>query len=114
MTAPSPLLRFSPPALLGMRRGIMKRGHTLATMLAELLAGKDKRGALDALGVDGKPGMTPEEKARAALDAVEARRRLLDAGDDRFGRCDVCGEDLGVAALGELPWADRCRKHTAA
>jgi RNA polymerase-binding transcription factor DksA len=48
-----------------------------------------------------------------ALDQVEARRKLIDADDDKFGRCDVCGEDLGLPALGELPWADRCAAHAA-
>ena len=106
-------MRFAPPVLAELRRRIMKRGHDLATILADLLAGKDKQAALDAMGVTGKPGMTPAEKARAALDAVEARRKLIDADDDRYGRCDECGCDLGLVALGELPWADRCRKHSS-
>ena len=46
-----------------------------------------------------------------ALDQVEAQRKLIDADDDRYGRCDVCGFDLGFAAVGEVPWADRCHKH---
>jgi len=103
-------MRFDPETLTRLRRGIMKRGQTLATILSEILAGKDKDGSLNALGV-GKPGLRPEERVRLALDAVEARRKLVDADDDRFGRCDVCGEDLGLAALGEMPWADRCQRH---
>jgi hypothetical protein len=104
-------MRFAPETVAGYRRAIMKRGHVLATILAELLAGVDKTATLAALGVGGKPGMKPEEKARLALDQVEARRKLIDADDDRYGRCDVCGDDLGELALGELPWADRCQKH---
>ncbi len=107
-------MRFSPAIVTQLRRGIMKRGQTLATILSELMAGKDKEASLAALGVGGKPGMTPEEKTRAALDAIEARRTLIDTDDDRYGRCDVCGEDLGLIVLGELPWADRCQKHHAA
>lgn len=103
-------MRFAPETVVGFRRHIMKRGHDLATILADLLAGKDKTAALDALGA-GRPGMTPEEKARAALEQVEARRRLIDADDDRFGRCDDCGDDLGELRLREMPWADRCAKH---
>ena len=61
----------------------------------------------------GRPGMRPAEKLRKALDQIERRRELLDAGDDRFGRCDVCGADLGEDALGEMAWADRCRDHYA-
>ena len=106
-------MRFAPDQLTRFRRHIMRRGFELATILSDLLAGKDKSAVLDAMGA-GKPGMTPEEKARAALDQVEGRRKLIDADDDRYGRCDVCGEDLGALALGELPWADRCKKHMAA
>lgn len=91
-----------------MRRHLMDRGRVLATLLADVLAGKP---VAPPLGLPGKPGMKPEEKLRAALDQVEARRRLLDAGDDRFGRCTVCDLDLGTVALGEMPWADRCRDH---
>jgi hypothetical protein len=97
-----------------LRRGLLDRGLVLATLLAEVLAGKQIEAKLGALGVEGKPGMRPEEKLRLALDQIEARRRLLDAGDDRFGRCDACGADLGELALSEMPWADRCRAHTGA
>jgi hypothetical protein len=102
------------PTRTRLRRGLLDRGRVLATLLAEVLAGKRIEARLGTLGVDGKPGMRPEEKLRLALEQVEARRRLLDAGDDRFGRCDACGEDLGELALGEMPWADRCRAHAGA
>jgi RNA polymerase-binding transcription factor DksA len=104
-------MRFAPEQVARYRKMIMRRGLDLATILSELLAGKDKTRAVEAMQIGGKPGMKPEEKVRLALDAVEARRKLIDADDDRFGRCDVCGEDLGAVALGELPWADRCQKH---
>jgi len=104
-------MRFPSDTVADLRRAIMKRGQTLATILAEILAGKDKAPALTAMGVVGKPGMRPEEKVRMALDQIEARRKLIDADDDRYGRCDICNEDLGLLALGELPWADRCQKH---
>ena len=103
-------MRFAPETLQRWRRDIMKRGQTLATILSELMGGKDKSAMVMALGLT-KPGMTDEEKVRAALEQVESRRRLLDADDDRFGRCVECGEDLGEARLGEMPWADRCAKH---
>jgi hypothetical protein len=106
-------MRFDPDTRARLRRGLMRRGQTLATILAELLAGKDKRGALAVLGVEARPGMRPDELVRAALEAVEARRRLLDAEDDGFGRCETCGDDLGLPALGEMPWADRCRAHAS-
>jgi hypothetical protein len=94
-----------------LRRGLLDRGRVLATLLADVLAGKKVEARLGPLGVAGKPGMRPEEKLRLALDRVEARRRLLDRGDDRFGRCDDCGAEIEEAALLELPWADRCRGH---
>ncbi|MGE0398887.1 MAG: hypothetical protein AB7T06_19415 [Kofleriaceae bacterium] len=106
------MIRFDEDTLRTFRRGIMKRGQTLATLLADLLAGKKTAASVAAMGIQ-KPGMRPEEALRMTLDAVEARRKLIDAGDDRFGRCDVCGEDLGAAALGEMPWADRCATHAA-
>ena len=104
-------MRFAPAEVARYRKMIMRRGLDLATILSELLAGKDKTRAMEAMQIGGKPGMKPEEKVRMALDAVEARRKLIDADDDRYGRCDVCGDDLGALALGEMPWADRCRKH---
>jgi hypothetical protein len=87
----------------------MLRGQTLATLLSEVMAGGQPPG-LEAI-LAGKVGARPEEIVRRALDQVEARRRLIDDGDDRFGRCDLCGADLGVVALAEMPWADRCAAH---
>ena len=83
----------------------------LATLLADVLAGKASEARVQAIATGGKPGMRPAEKLRWALDQIERRRMLLDDGDDRFGRCEVCGVDLGEVALGEMPWADRCRDH---
>jgi len=104
-------MRFEPATLTRFRRDIMRRGGTLATLLAEVLAGK--RPPELAAMLAARPGKRPEEVLRLALDEIEARRALLDAGDDRFGRCDVCGVDLGASALGEMPWADRCPAHAA-
>jgi hypothetical protein len=97
-----------------LRRGLLDRGRVLATLLADVMAGKRIEARLGPLGIEGKPGLRPEEKLRLALDQVEGRRRLLDAGDARFGRCDACGVDLGELALQEMPWADRCRAHAGA
>jgi hypothetical protein len=85
----------------------------LATLLADHLAGKNVGPRIDLLS-PGKPGMRPEEKLRLALDQVEGRRKLLDAADDAFGRCDVCAADLGEAAITDMPWADRCPAHPGA
>ena len=94
-----------------LRKAIMARGKTYATLLSQVLAGKRPPELASLLS--GKPGMRPEEVLRAALDQVESRRRLLDAADDRFGRCDHCGTDLGLARLREMPWADRCEAHAS-
>lgn len=87
----------------------MARGQTLATLLSDVMAGKHPPSLIALLAA--KPGKRPEEVLRLALDQVEARRGLLDADDDRFGRCDICGTDLGEVALGEMAWADRCAEH---
>lgn len=104
-------LRFDPDFRATLRRHMMTRGQELATLLSQVMAGKHPPSLVALLAA--KPGKRPEEVLRLALDQVEGRRKLLDADDDRFGRCDVCGLDLGEAALGEMPWADRCAAHMA-
>lgn len=94
-----------------MRGDLMTRGQSLATLLSEVMAGKQPPSLAALLAA--RPGKRPEEVLRLALDQIEARRRLLDDDDDRFGRCDVCGVDLGEVALGEMAWADRCAEHAA-
>ena len=101
-------MRFVDPVRSRLRRQLLDRGQVLATLLADVLAGK--RIAL-AEAMPGKPGMRPEEKLRLALDQIERRRALLDADDVAFGRCDRCDVELGEAVLGEMPWADRCEAH---
>lgn len=104
-------VRFPDDDRSRIRRALLRRGHTLATLLADVLAGKTPP-SLAALLAQ-KPGKRPEEVLRLALDQIEGRRKLLDADDDRFGRCDVCGFDIGLVALDEVPWADRCANHSA-
>ncbi|WP_428265842.1 hypothetical protein [Haliangium sp.] len=94
------------------RKALLRKGKAIADELADFLAGKRGRGLLRTNLLPRsahKPGMRPEERLRAYLEHVESRRRLLDAGDDRFGRCDVCGDDLGPAVLDQMPWADVCQ-----
>jgi RNA polymerase-binding transcription factor DksA len=104
-------MRLDPTTLTRLRRDLMRRGATLATLLSEVMAGK-RPPSLAALLAQ-KPGARPEEVLRLALDQIEARRKLIDTDDDRYGRCDTCGLDLGAMALGEMPWADRCAAHAA-
>lgn len=101
-------MRFDPVIVKQLRRAILDRGYVLATLLSEVLAGKADEARLATIG---KPGMRPAEKLRWALDQIERRRKLIDDDDDKFGRCDVCGEDLGLVALDQMPWADRCEAH---
>jgi RNA polymerase-binding transcription factor DksA len=103
------VLRFAPEQRQLLRRALMRRGQTLAEHLAKVLAGKEPPGVAALLA--GKPGKRPEEVLREALEQVEGLRRMIDADDDRYGRCDVCGVDLGAYALVEVPWADRCHAH---
>lgn len=63
-------LRFAPEISLRMRKALVSRGRTLATLLADVLAGK-------------QPPRIEE----------------------------LCGQDLGEAALLEVPWADHCPAH---
>lgn len=104
-------MRFDPDVHVRLRRELMRRGLTLATLLSDVLAGK-RPPALAALLAQ-RPGARPEEVLRLALDQVDARRKLLDRDDDRYGRCDTCGVDLGAIALTEMPWADRCQSHAS-
>jgi len=104
-------MRFDDETRTRLRRALLDRGQVLATRLAEILAGKDGDRAVRALGLDAKPGMSPEEVLRAALARVEALPQLVEAGHEPYGRCHVCAVDLGLAAMTEVPWADACGAH---
>lgn len=93
-----------------LRQRLLRKGMEIATLLADVLAGKDRQRELAALpAFTDKPGLKPEERLRLYLDHVEARRKLLVAHDDRYGRCDACGAHLSLFELEEMPWADQCR-----
>ena len=106
-----PELRFAADVRERMRSVLMRKGHDVATLLAAVLAGDDGGPTVQALMADARPGERPAERLRRYLDLLESRRKLLDAGDDAFGRCDVCGQDLGQLQLIEMPWADACPRH---
>jgi hypothetical protein len=98
------------PTRARLRKALLRKGGAIAAQLADLLAGKGKKLDLQALpALARKPGMRPEERLRAYLDHVETCRRRLDAGDARYGRCQVCGADIDLPALEEMPWTDRCQ-----
>jgi hypothetical protein len=108
----APSIRFEPIVHERLRRQLLARGSVLASMLADILSGKDKTSTLAGLGVL-RPGIRPEEALRKALDQVESRRKLLVADDARYGCCEICGSALDLAELDEMAWADRCRAHAA-
>lgn len=103
---------FDPGTRERLRRCVLKRSMALTTLLAEVVSGKDRTSALEALGFL-KPGIRPDEALRTALDRVERRRLLLVSDDARYGCCEICGVDLGAPVLAQAPWADRCRAHAA-
>jgi DnaK suppressor protein len=41
-------------------------------------------------------------------DVVRAQEKLADGS---YGRCDVCGTDIGAGRLEARPWATRCLTH---
>jgi RNA polymerase-binding transcription factor DksA len=93
-----------------LRKRLLQRGALLATLLEDVLSGKDRADMVEAIG-EARPGLSSEAALRDALTRVERRRILLVNGDDRFGRCEICGVELARAVLDELPWADRCAAH---
>jgi RNA polymerase-binding transcription factor DksA len=98
------------PTRARLRKALLRKGSAIATELADLLAGKGKKFDLQSLPAQArKPGMRPEERLRAFLDHVESCRKRLDADDDSYGRCQKCGVELGLPALEQMPWADRCQ-----
>jgi hypothetical protein len=103
-------LGLDAPTRARLRKALLRKGSAIAAELAALLAGKGKRLDIRELPAFArKPGMRPEERLRAYLDHVESCRRRLDAQDERYGRCLVCGVDIGLPALEQMPWADRCQ-----
>jgi hypothetical protein len=103
---------FDPGMRERVRRRLLKHGMILRSLLAEVVSGKDRTSVLQALGIL-RPGTRPYEALRTALDRNERRRVLLVSDDARYGCCELCGDDLGAAALAEAPWTDRCRAHAA-
>jgi hypothetical protein len=106
----APTARFDRSTKQELHRRLLKRGYVLATLLGDVLAGKDRTVELARLGLE-RPGRQPEEQLRDALNQVEWRRRLLDADDDRYGRCGICNLALDDRALEQMAWADRCEAH---
>jgi len=71
---------------------------------------------------DGSSGaLSDAETAEAAASVELAQLREVDAAitrlhdePDRFGRCVVCGRQIGTRRLELVPWAQHCVEHAAA
>jgi hypothetical protein len=103
---------FAPSTRERARRRLLERSAILRALLADVRSGKDRNFALEALGLE-RPGVVPGEALGRALDQVERHRILLVSDDERYGVCEVCEVDLGVAILEQMPWSDRCPVHAA-
>lgn len=94
-------------------RLLLDKGAEVAAKLADLLAGKDVR-LSEVQGVKGLGDRHKlEDRLRAFLDHLAARRALLASGDPAFGQCAECGEPMTVAELDEMPWATHCPRCAA-
>lgn len=51
------------------------------------------------------------EQSTAGLAQIDAALARLDAG--RYGRCEVCGEEIPEGRLEARPWTPYCIRHTA-
>jgi DnaK suppressor protein len=49
--------------------------------------------------------------AKLQVMLTELRRAEAKIADGTYGRCDVCGTDIGTARLEARPWATRCIRH---
>jgi hypothetical protein len=89
-----------------MRQALLKKGKEVADKLAKALAGLNVRlEQIPARGL-GSPGMRPEEKLRAYLDLINAKRRALEANDGSYGLCAFCGQPFSEVELDQVPWVD--------
>ncbi len=89
-----------------LRQKLLKKGQEVANKLAKVLAGLDIRlEQIPARGL-GKPGMRPEERLRAYLDLINAKRRALEANDRSYGVCSFCDGPFSEVELDQVPWVD--------
>jgi RNA polymerase-binding transcription factor DksA len=63
-------------------------------------------GDATSLAVDRIADVSAYDKLQAMLDEVKRAQAKL--ADGNYGRCDVCGNDIGSDRLEARPWATRC------
>jgi DnaK suppressor protein len=59
--------------------------------------------------VDRLSAVPAHDKLQLMLAEVERAEQKL--ADGSYGRCDVCGVEIGAARLEARPWATRCLDH---
>lgn len=62
------------------------------------------------MAVDRLSAVTAHDTLTDILGQVRRALAKIDEGD--YGRCDVCGEDIGEGRLEARPWATRCLRHS--
>lgn len=62
------------------------------------------------MAVDRLSAVTAHDTLTNILESV--RRALAKLDDGSYGRCDVCGDDIGEGRLEARPWASRCLRHS--
>jgi DnaK suppressor protein len=61
--------------------------------------------------VDRMSAVPAHDKLQLMLAEVErAEQKLV---EHSYGRCDICGGDIGAARLEARPWATRCLEHAS-
>jgi DnaK suppressor protein len=91
--------------------------------LSSTLRALETEAALDVIeaapqGDDSAGGLSDAEAAEAAASIELEQLREVDAAiarlreePNQFGRCVVCGRDIGSSRLELVPWARHCAKH---
>ncbi len=64
------------------------------------------------MAVDRLSQVAVHDKLQVTLADVDRASAKLDEGS--YGRCDVCGEEIGAERLEALPWAVRCVRDATA
>ena len=89
------------------RRRLLGKGAEVASALEAILSGKEVD--LQTIGVAVKASENVELRLRAFLDRIDRSIKAFDT--EPWGRCRVCAQPFGAAALDETPWLERCDRH---
>lgn len=98
--------------------GLAQKRHQLEEQLAEMAAPPAELGTISfgkrvgegtSQAVDRLSAVPAHDKLQQMLAEVSRAQAKLAGGS--YGRCDVCGRDIGVARLEARPWATRCIDH---